>query len=537
MQNVDAARQYLQAGFSVIPMSPDNKKPLIKWTDFQNRLPLCDEIKSWWERNPSAMAGLVTGRLSGIAVVDCDDLHAIEKIQEFLPDNFICPVSQTPRGGRHFYFQYPKDDDIQTVAGIFPSCDVRGEGGVIVCPPSVNSIGKPYAWIPGLELSRDLLQEMPPALSCALKSAYNKKQTLLHEVTHFDNPPLCVTTLFSEGRRDNDLFTLANSLVKSGMSEEEIFRYLYFIVRSWGEHDETWINAKIQSALKRQKERTKSLSEEIEAWISVTERDMCVTDCDRELGIVTKRDKDNRRQIFKRFLDRNFIERVGNKEGFYRRVQRDFEPMNLNDVQIKPLDIEWPFEIHDKVYILPKSAGIVAGETNSGKSAFCLNFAYLNRNRMKVRYITSEMGCQEIRDRVSKMGKPISAWNPVEFIERANQFADLVLPDGITVIDYLEKAENFYEIAKDIKNIFDHLTTGFCLIALQKKAGQDYGRGGDFSAEKARLYLSMSPGKLKIVKAKNWVKPDVNPNGMECNFQLVSGIVFKPTSGWIQPGR
>ena len=59
-----------------------------------------------------------------------------------------------------------------------------------------------------------------------------------------------------------------------------------------GEHDETWINAKLQSALKRQSERTKSLSEEIGAWISVT-------DCDKELGIVTKRDKENRRQIFK----------------------------------------------------------------------------------------------------------------------------------------------------------------------------------------------------------------------------------------------
>ena len=66
-------------------------------------------------------------------------------------------------------------------------------------------------------------------------------------------------------------------------------------------------------------------------------------------------------------------------------------------------------------------------ETNAGKTAFCLNFAYLNMNQMKVRYLTSEMGCQEIRDRVSKMGEPISAWNPVEFIERANQFADLVL--------------------------------------------------------------------------------------------------------------
>ena len=116
------------------------------------------------------MVGLVTGSLSGIAVVDCDDEQAIKDIQGYLPDNYICPIAQTPRGGRTL-FQYPKDGDIHTVAGIMPHCDIRRQGGVIVCPPSVNSIGKNINGC-GLELSRDAVQEMPARLSCAFSQAH-----------------------------------------------------------------------------------------------------------------------------------------------------------------------------------------------------------------------------------------------------------------------------------------------------------------------------------------------------------------------------
>ncbi len=537
MQGVDAARHYLLEGYSTIPMSPENKKPLVKWTGFQNRLPTDDEINGWWQKHPSAMVGLVTGNLSGIAVVDCDDAQAIQTIQGYLPENYICPIATTPRGGRHFYFEYPKDG-IQTVAGIMSHCDVRGQGGVIVAPPSLNSTGKSYAWIHGRELRRNALTEMPALLACALKGAYINKRTLYRDISNCDRTGSSVTAtppLFSEGCRDNDLFTLANFLVKSGMSEADIRRHLEFIAHSWGEHDETWINAKLQSALKRQSERTKSLSEEIKEYVLSTEGRFLSTDVHRNLDVSTRVHKKNCSEILRRLITAGVIERCGDTDGVFRRVQRDYESMNLNAVQLNPLEIEWPFDIHEKVYMLPKSVGIVAGETNAGKTAFCLNFAYLNKERMKVRYLTSEMGCQEIRDRISKMGEPIEKWKPIEFIERANQFADLVLPDGITVIDYLEKAENFYEIGKDIKAIFDKLKTGFCLIALQKKTGADFGRGGDFSAEKARLYLTMAPGKIK--KAKNWLKSDENPNELECNFQLVSGIKFKQTSGWIKSER
>lgn len=551
MKITNVALQYLKQGVPAIPMNPTDKRPLVKWSEFQDRMPSEQETREMFSKFPKAMCGLVTGKISGICVIDCDSPQACEKIDSMIPESLEIPIAVSPRGGRHYYFRYT--EDLQTRAAVFPQVDIRAKGGVIVAPPSINSHGKQYRWLDGLELKPEALQEMPeslhrvltaietqslPMLTCDLKGAYINNNTYYRENTNSVTGTLprdTTSPLFSVGRRDTDLFTLANSLVKSGMPEGEIFKYLDFVVRSWGECDETWVNTKIQSALQRNEKREKSLSEEIEAWISATERDVSVTDCDKELGIVTKRDRDNRRQIFKRLLDRGTIERVGTKEGFYRRVLRDYESITLDDDPVAPLPIKWPFDIHEKVYMLQKSVAIVAGETDSGKSAFCLNFAFINRDNFKIRYLTSEMGKEEIKNRTRPMGVSISEWKKIEFIERSSNFEDLVQPDSVTILDYLEKAENFYEIGKDIKNIFDRLKTGFCLIALQKKIGQDFGRGGDFSAEKARLYLSMSPGKLKITKAKNWVNSNVNPNRMECQFKLVGGIKFIQTGGWKRP--
>jgi hypothetical protein len=41
----------------------------------------------------------------------------------------------------------------------------------------------------------------------------------------------------------------------------------------------------------------------------------------------------------------------------------------------------------------------------------------------------------------------------------------------------------------------------------------------------------MSPGRLKIVKAKNWATSE-NPNGLEINFKLVDGCKLIKTGDW-----
>ena len=71
------------------------------------------------------------------------------------------------------------------------------------------------------------------------------------------------------------------------------------------------------------------------------------------------------------------------------------------------------------------------------------------------------------------------------------------------------------------------MKNGIAIVALQKKRGVELGRGAEFSLEKPRLYLSMENGEIKIVKAKNWRRKDVNPNGMVSKFKIVNGCDFR----------
>jgi hypothetical protein len=103
------------------------------------------------------MIGIVTGEISGVFVIDCDSEEAYQAIQEYLPDNFITCIAKTPRG-YHLYFLIPKDETIGSAAGVMPGVDIRGEGGYIIAPPSVNGTGKAYQWLEGLSID-----EVPPA--------------------------------------------------------------------------------------------------------------------------------------------------------------------------------------------------------------------------------------------------------------------------------------------------------------------------------------------------------------------------------------
>lgn len=533
---IDAALSYRSMGFSVVPSNPKTKAPLIPWTEYQKRLATKREIVDWWTRYPRAMVSLVTGQTSRVTVIDADSQEAISQIEDTLPDSMEVPCVQTPRGGKHFYFAY--EPSIPTKAGVIQNIDTRNDGGCCVTPPSVNGNGKSYLWL-DVELSREALQPMPQALAsllCTLKGAplnnniYKKNNNTIGGMDTFVDTSVDTSPLFSEGRRDNDLFTLANSLVKSGMSEHDIFKYLEYIVHSWGEHDETWINTKIQSAIKRKKEKERCLSEEIREYVLSTKGVFLSTDVYKNLDLSTRVHKKNCSEVLRRLISEKIIERIGQKDGHFRLIEKDFEILDLSQPAIPPLDLKWPFSIENLVYCQPKTIAIAGGTPNSGKTALCLNFARLNMQKHKVRYLSSEMGFAEIRDRLQRFEMPLTDWR-VEFVERSNNFADLILPDAITIIDFFEISDNFYQIADQIKKIFDSLTTGIVLVAIQKNTGAEWGRGGSFSAEKARLYLTMENGTIRIAKAKNWCT-EKNPNGLELDFKLIGGAKFLPITGW-----
>lgn len=106
-------------------------------------------VRRWWTRWPRANVGIATGRASGFVVLDADPRHGSEGSLEALvaeygplPDG---PVSLTGGGGQHVLFA-PPPGGIGNAVDLAPGLDFRGEGGLIVAPPSVHASGQRYMW-------------------------------------------------------------------------------------------------------------------------------------------------------------------------------------------------------------------------------------------------------------------------------------------------------------------------------------------------------------------------------------------------------
>jgi hypothetical protein len=206
----------------------------------------------------------------------------------------------------------------------------------------------------------------------------------------------------------------------------------------------------------------------------------------------------------------------------------DFKAAGMKE----PLAVKYPFGIERYFNTYPGNVIVLAGAADAGKTAFLLNFIRVNMADFSIYYQSSEMGAEELANRLSKFGGiALQDWNFVAE-ERSRDFADGIRPDCINIVDYLELTGDFYMVAEYLKAIHEKLRTGIAIVALQKKRNVELGRGGDFGLEKPRLYLSMDPGRLTIQKAKNWAQPEVNPRGLMVKFKLLNGCEFIVEKDW-----
>jgi hypothetical protein len=244
--------------------------------------------------------------------------------------------------------------------------------------------------------------------------------------------------------------------------------------------------------------------------------------------VVTK----NVSKILNRFCEEGLIQKDGNRNGQWRKVDKDCSDIDFKAATSKTIDIKYPFGIEDYVLCMPKNIICVAGEGNAGKTAFMLNVVEMNMHKHKIHYFSSEMGGMEFRSRLQKFDRHIDSWN-FNAYERSTNFDDVIKPNDVNIIDFMEISDNFYQIGGMIRKVYDKLEDGIAIICIQKKKGEDYGRGGEINAEKARLYISMSCGEIKLTKAKNWAQDNVNPNNMTRHFKLVQGCKFiSDDIGW-----
>lgn len=544
---LEAALEYrLKYNWSVIPLSAGSKIPPKGFDVMQYRSRLADaeEIESWWADNPNYNIGIITGKLSNILAIDLDKYkpeYSEETVLQYIPDSIETVVDRSPRGGEHLYFQYPEDADLTINADALPAVDYRGEGGYILAPPSIFE-GKASEWI--VAPNGKPLACAPAALLRLLKRNINNKSTFsigeCKELTDTDLTNSYISNkslhILQSGRRDQDLFTVANALIKNKVDSDFIKQVIGILADNCtppfpkGEAE-----GKILSAIDRAKRKERNLTAEIRDFVTLQEGYFDLTFLYTTLQILTKDEKNNAMVIINRLCKDGLIEKYGNKRGCYIPIKEVEESIiDLSAADNTCLNIKFPLRIHDLVKIMPKNIIVVAGESNAGKTAMLLNIAAKNMIDHEVFYFSSEMGGAELKERLSNFTEavPFELWKKCTFIERANDFDVAVRPNAINIIDFLEIHDEFYKIGGFIKKIFDKLDKGIAIIAIQKNKGRDDGLGGARSIEKARLYISMAPGVVKIIKAKNWVSSMVNPNGMSKRYKLAKGMIFKEDSDW-----
>ncbi len=275
-----------------------------------------------------------------------------------------------------------------------------------------------------------------------------------------------------------------------------------------------------------------SVKEKILLWIDDTTGTFNVVDIDMDLGFKTPEAKNYRRVTLHRLMKDNYIESLGKRTGNYRKILIEESRIDWRNADINnTFDIELPFNIHNMVNIYPKNIIVVAGAPNAGKTGFFLNIVKDNMQKHDIFYFSSEMAEQEFKVRLSKFNDVKEDDWRFTPLSRSRDFADVIRPDDLNIIDYFEVSDNFYTIGDEFKKIYEKLNNGIAIIAIQKKKGAEYGRGAEFALEKPRLYITMDHGELKIVKAKNWKNPEVNPSAHTYNFTLAAGCKFKITNG------
>ena len=268
----------------------------------------------------------------------------------------------------------------------------------------------------------------------------------------------------------------------------------------------------------------------VEQWVSLTKGQFNVRDIWQEIGIETPEGKNYLRKILSRMPN---VKQLEKGFGNYRVI--DSQAMEMNWEHADPANIVpllFPFGEHEFVKIFPKSIIIVAGSKQAGKTAYLYNFIKLNMSKYTIDLFNSETGPEQMKERFDSLG--IAPMPSFHVYERYDNYADVIDPNRISVIDYLDLNSEVYLVGAEIDAIYRKLIAGVAVIGLQKpppsviytKTGQkkvferDLAYGGGFTAKRAILYITMGSNKLKLHHVKTPKLKKVNPQNMTWSFRF-----------------
>lgn len=191
------AHLFYRSGFSVVPLKPRSKQPLVKWSQFQQEQPPESVVKSWF-LGQDVNLGIVTG-YNGLTVIDFDDFTEYTRWQTWiaqLPNYRVIKraFAVRSRRGVHVYFRSLQPVRNQHIGKI----DIKGRYGLVTGPGSVHESGAIYTpltpfFIPTIEALSDVL---PAQLLLSVQDVHPVIQTV--------SPPLPVSDPWEAAARGFD---------------------------------------------------------------------------------------------------------------------------------------------------------------------------------------------------------------------------------------------------------------------------------------------------------------------------------------------
>lgn len=166
------AQSLAKLGLQVLPARYQHelKAPTIPWKKHTDKLATPVLLASWFKGTAPKNFWVMTGGISGVVVIDCDNAEADAWWRETLGDAVLSATTQSRTSkGTHYWFRIPESWRGKSIKswskhplkeGENRSFDFRADGTGVIAPPSVHETGVVYTWT----VPFSQLQDAPEAL-------------------------------------------------------------------------------------------------------------------------------------------------------------------------------------------------------------------------------------------------------------------------------------------------------------------------------------------------------------------------------------
>jgi len=213
---LETALAYAKRNLYVLPVNPENKKPLTN-NGFYDATTDSGQIRKWWAKWPWAAIGIALDA-SGLIGVDVDKRgNGIQHWDEIVDERHIdtnTVTCFTGGGGKHFYYKAPRDIIIPNSKDKNASGIEIKSNGYLIAPPSKHHSGNTYCWELSSSPENCELLPFPEQLINLIKS-----QSLAVNTKKIDN-------VIPEGQRNSTLTSFAGAMRRRNGQFNEIYAAL-----------------------------------------------------------------------------------------------------------------------------------------------------------------------------------------------------------------------------------------------------------------------------------------------------------------------